>query len=169
MQMIKYFMLILVFISSSLIGRLISKKYIDRVEELKEIKNALNIFKSKIKFTYEPLQEIFKQISNMVNKNIGNIFKNAKDIMKEKTAAIAWEEAVENSNTNLKEEDLQVLKNLSKLLGISDIDGQISQIDVTESFIERQLREAEQEKQKNVKLYKMLGNTIGLAIVIILI
>ena len=56
MQMIKYFMLILVFISSSLIGRLISKKYIDRVEELKEIKNALNIFKSKIKFTYEPLQ-----------------------------------------------------------------------------------------------------------------
>ena len=169
MQMIKYFMLILVFISSSLIGRLISKKYIDRVEELKEIKNALNIFKSKIKFTYEPLQEIFKQISNMVNKNIGNIFKNAKDIMKEKTAAIAWEEAVENSNTNLKEEDLQVLKNLSKLLGISDIDGQISQIEVTESFIERQLREAEQEKQKNVKLYKMLGNTIGLAIVIILI
>ena len=49
----------------------------DRLEELEEIKNALNIFKSKIKFTYEPIPEIFKEISLNTSKNISNIFKEA--------------------------------------------------------------------------------------------
>ena len=45
MQSIKYCMLFFVFISSMLIGKYISKQYIYRLEELEEIKNALNIFK----------------------------------------------------------------------------------------------------------------------------
>ena len=55
MQIIKYFMLLLVFIASSLIGRFIAKKYSYRLEELEEIKNILNVFKSKIRFTFEPI------------------------------------------------------------------------------------------------------------------
>ena len=69
----------------------------------------------------------------------------------------------------MKTEDKQTIKTLSKLLGSTDTDGQISQIEVTETFLEKQIREAEEEKQKNEKLYKKLGATIGLAIVIILI
>ena len=79
------------------------------------------------------------------------------------------DEAVEELKSNLKTEDKQTIKTLSKLLGSTDTDGQISQIEVTETFLEKQIREAEEEKQKNEKLYKKLGATIGLAIVIILI
>ena len=39
----------------------------------------------------------------------------------------------------------------------------------TEEFLEKQIKEAEEEKNKNEKLYSRLGTTIGLAIVIILI
>ena len=63
MQFIKYCMLFFVFLIATLIGKNIAQKYRLRLEELEEIKNALNIFKSKIKFTYEPIPEIFKQIS----------------------------------------------------------------------------------------------------------
>ena len=63
MQFIKYCMLFLVFLSATLIGKYISQKYKFRLDELEEMKNALNIFKSKIKFTYEPIPEIFKQIA----------------------------------------------------------------------------------------------------------
>ena len=49
MQIIKYCMLFFVFIASALIGKYISQKYKYRLEELEEIKNALNIFKSKVK------------------------------------------------------------------------------------------------------------------------
>ena len=59
MQVIKYIMLFLILISSSLIGRFLSKKYVYRLEELEEMKNALNLFKTKAKFTYEPIPTIF--------------------------------------------------------------------------------------------------------------
>jgi len=78
--------------------------------------------------------------------------------MRDNTANIAWEEAVENTKNNLKEEDKQTLKTLSKLLGMTDTEGQISQIKI-----------AQEEKNKNERLYRKLGTTIGLAIVIVLI
>lgn len=78
MQILKYIMLLLIFISSSLIGKYLSKKYTYRLEELEEIKNILNIFKSKIRFTYEPIPEIFSDIANKTKENIGEIFEKAR-------------------------------------------------------------------------------------------
>ena len=116
MQFIKYCMLFFVFIISALIGKYISQKYRDRLEELEEIKNALNIFKSKIKFTYEPIPEIFEEISKNTSYNISNLFRQATEKMKNETATIAWEKAVEEFSGNLKKEDKQAVKTLSKLL-----------------------------------------------------
>mgnify|MGYP002310549715 FL=1 len=168
MLVIKYFMLFLVLVACTLIGRFLSKKYVYRLNELEEMKNALNVFKSKIKFTYEPIPEIFQEISNNINKNMANIFINAKNKMQNQNASQAWEEALDESNTNLTKEDKYVLKSLSKLLGQTDVDGQTSQIEITQKFLETQIKEAEDERRKNEKLYSKLGTTIGLAIVIIL-
>lgn len=168
MQLIKYFILFLILVSSTLIGRFLSKKYVYRLDELEDIKNALNILKTKIKFTYEPIPEIFEEISENVNKNVGNIFTLAKKKMKDETASEAWELAVEKTECNLKKEDKKIIKTLSKLLGQTDAEGQISQIEITEEFLEGQIKEAEEERRKNEKLYTRLGTVLGLAIVIIL-
>ena len=88
--------------------------------------------------------------------------------MKEKNASQAWEESIDESNCNFSKEDKQVLKTLSKLLGQTDSEGQISQIEITQNFLNTQIKNAEEEKKKNEKLYSKLGTTIGLAIVIIL-
>ena len=168
MQIVKYFILFLILLSSSIIGKILSKKYVHRLEELEEMRNSLNILKTKIKFTYEPIPEIFKEISENTNKNIGNIFANAKERMNTTTANIAWKQAIDESITNLKDEDKQILKTLSKLLGQTDSEGQISQIEITEKFLDTQIKEATEDKQKNEKLYTRLGTIMGLAIVIIL-
>ena len=89
--------------------------------------------------------------------------------MKYNSAGEAWEQAVKTSETNLTKEDINVLLMLSKMLGQTDVEGQISQIEVTETFLEKQIAEAVEEKNKNEKLYRKLGTTIGLAIVIILV
>ena len=89
--------------------------------------------------------------------------------MRDFSAGEAWENAVQTSETNLTNEDLHILLMLSKMLGQTDVEGQISQIEITENFLEKQIKEAQQEKNKNEKLYRKLGTTIGLAIVIILI
>ena len=78
MQIVKYFMLLLIFISSSLIGKYISKKYTYRLKELEKKKNILNVFKSKIRFTYEPIPEIFREIANNTKENIAEIFEQAR-------------------------------------------------------------------------------------------
>ena len=168
MQIVKYIILFFILVISTLIGKLMAKKYVHRLEELEDTKAALNMLKSKIKFTYEPIPEIFGEISENSSKNISNLFFKAKEKMKFESTDIAWEEAVEELKSNLKTEDKQTIKTLSKLLGSTDTDGQISQIEVTETFLEKQIREAEEEKQKNEKLYTRLGTIMGMTVVIIL-
>ena len=169
MQIIKYFMLFLVLITSSLIGKSIAKKYGNRLKELEEMKTALNIFKSKINYTYSPIPEIFEELSVKIKGNIGNIFKKSREKMENSTASVAWEEAIEEVSSNLNKDDKYTLKTLSKLLGQTDLEGQKSQIDITQKFLEEQIKEANEQKQKHEKLYSKLGTTIGLEIVIVLI
>lgn len=116
MQFIKYCMLFFVFISSALIGKYIAQKYKYRLEELEEIKNALNVFKSKIKFTYEPIPQIFEEISKNTTTNISKLFIKAKEKMEIETSSKAWEESIEEFSGNINQEDKQVMKTLSKLL-----------------------------------------------------
>ncbi len=53
--------------------------------------------------------------------------------------------------------------------GKTDKKGQISEIEITNNFIEKQIEKAENEKNKNAKLYKSLGVICGIGIVIIFI
>lgn len=169
MYIVKVIILFIIFILSNQIGKIIAGKYRYRFEELCEMKNALNIFRTKIKFTYEPIPEIFEEIAQNTGNNINEVFLLARDLMKNKTASDSWQEAVFKSQNNLKNEDKKILNMLSKMLGESDIEGQVSQIDITQEFLDKQIKIAEEEKVKNEKLFKKLGTITGAAIVIILI
>lgn len=168
MIFIKGTILFLIFILSTLIGILIAKSYKNRVSDLEEMKNALNMLKTKMKFTYEPIPEIFKEISKNTKLGISDIFLNASENMKNVSAGKSWNIALESSKTNMKEEDINILKGLNKLLGKTDIDGQISEIELTNNFLDKQIEKAIKEQEKNEKLYRTLGMITGLTIVIIL-
>ena len=78
--------------------------------------------------------------------------------MEKTTADVAWEQAVEETNNNLKEEDKNVLKMLSKLLGQTDTDGQISQIEITEKFLRRTDKRCNGSKTKKREIIYETGN-----------
>ena len=99
-----------IFLVCSIIGLLKSQKYVYRVEELQEFKNALNMFKTKIKFTYEPIPDIFSQISGSINPSVGSIFKIASYNMKFFPAGDAWNKAVDTDILNISLEDKGALK-----------------------------------------------------------
>lgn len=169
MLIVKGIILILLLFSSSYIGILVSKKYQNRVKELKEMKSLLTIFSTKIKLTYEPIPQIFEELGSKENSNISYIFKTASKKMKELPAGKAWIKALEIQNTNLRKEDIEVLKGLSTLLGKVDLEGQISEIELVDNFLDKQIEKAEEENKKSEKMYKTLGITVGLAMVIIFI
>ena len=169
MIIIKSIMLSSVFGITTFIGFMISNRLKERVKELKSILSILNIIETKIKYTYEPLPQIFEDISNKFNNNIGNIFKISRNKMKQVSAGEAWVYGVDNSSTNMKDEDLEILKGLDKMLGKTDANGQLSEIELMKKFIEIQIKDSEEEQSKNEKLYRSLGMTVGLALVIVLI
>lgn len=165
---IKIIIYTFIFLSCSFIGILISRRYVNRVNELKEFKNALNIFKTKIRYTYEPIPEIFMQISRSVNSNISNVFSQAASKMDILAAGEAWNMALKMEDLSINDEDKNALNNLSKLLGKTDLEGQLNQIEMTSDFLDEQIKKAEKEKNKNEKMYRTLGMILGMTIVVIL-
>ncbi len=63
MIFIKWTMLIVVFLITWLIGIMLANRYKARVTQLKDMKSALNILKTKMQYTYEPLPDIFLEIA----------------------------------------------------------------------------------------------------------
>lgn len=192
MGFIRYIFFILVFTGSTSIGFLLSKRYGDRVKELKILSRSINILQNKIKFTHKPLAAIFKEISqisqesrtsqklqasqtlrmsqNQKENKISEIFLKASKKLQNQNLENAWSEAIseEYFSLNLTSEDIELVKSLGNVLGKTDIDGQMSEIEQFKILLENQIKNAEEEKNKNSKMYKSLGTIIGLAIVIIL-
>lgn len=169
MGIIKGFSLIVIFGLAVYLGNSKANQYVNRLKELLCIKSVLNIFENKIKFTQSPLEEIFKNIAeNCSERNIKNIFQ-ILAIKPNENIHKSWENIINNVETNLTEEDKKILTDMGKILGTTDVEGQVSNIKITSSFIDRQIEKAEREKEKNVKMFRTLGIVSGLAIIIILI
>lgn len=161
MIIIKGTLIILIVLVCNMLGNIKAKSFDERYIELKKFKRALGIFRSKLEFTYEPINEIFNDISRFVYDGNNNIF--YRFIEKND-----WYLAVD-METNFKNDDKEVAKGLGKMLGKLDKDGQLNEINIINQFIDRQIEIAFEEKQKNEKLYKVLGKVLGLALVIVLI
>ncbi len=164
----KIVLLFLILGSCTSLGILKARSYDNRVIELKKIKNALAMLKSKIEFTYEPIKDIFSEISKVVYADQENIFQESLKQIDQSGITQSWNKAVEK-NINLNDEDKATIKMFGKLLGKTDKDGQINEINVTNKLIDTLLEKAEDEKHKNYKLFKTLGSVVGLGICIILI
>ena len=167
MIILKIMILILIFAISYLIGIMIAKQYLKRVQELEDMKNSLNILQTKIRYSKETLSMIFRDISKIsLNKEI---FNKANENMKTMLAGKAWKNSVKTVNNNLKKEDIEIIASLGNLLGKTDSEGQVNQIEEIKELLNIQIEKANLDKEKSETLYKTLGLTIGLAIVIILI
>ena len=169
MEILKIVLLTMVLAMCSFLGIIKANRFKLRVIDLCEMKKALNLIITKMRYTYEPLPELFKEVSKELNKNIANIFITAHTYMNELNAKEAWEKSVGESSSNFTNEDINIIKGLGNLLGKTDLEGQLMQIELTTKLLEEKIKEATNLQNKNTKLYKSLGTTIGLAIMIIFI
>ena len=71
---VKIILLTIVFLASMAIGFFISNRFSTRVSELEDIISALEIFETKISYTYDSLIDTFMYISENLKTKIYRIF-----------------------------------------------------------------------------------------------
>ena len=171
MEILRYFFLFGIVAGSTSIGFIISKGYSERLDELNAFNTLINILQNTIKFTKLPLKDIFEQIGNITIKTrVKNIFINCSQKIKDTTLENAWKQAIdeEMDYLNMKNEDFDVIETLGNTLGKTDIDGQMNELNQFKERLNIQIKQAEEEKRKNSKMFKSLGTIAGLVLVIIL-
>ncbi len=169
MILLKTMLYVLLLGTSTSLGFVYSQKFNKRVDELNDFKSGLYFFKTKIRFTYEPIQEIFCEISKSIKSNAKDVFYKSCKNMQLDDATKSWNKAISETELSLTLEDKKALLTLGKLLGKTDAKGQISEIDLCLNFLDDQIKKAEEEKKKNSKLYKTLGTVLGIGMIIILL
>ena len=55
-----------------------------------------------------------------------------------------WENCIQDADISINQEDKDILKRLGKLLGQTDVEGQVSEIEVTQNFLNMQIEKAEE-------------------------
>ena len=165
---------IMVLFSSGFLGYVLSTDCKKRPRQLRELQSMLQIFENQISYLSDVLIEAFGRICSSSNGETGIFFSNTVERLqsgRNVSAAQAWEEAVRENirKTSLNKEDEEILVSFGKLLGSSDLEGQIKNIRLTLSQLKLQEQKAEESRTKNEGMYRSLGILGGIAVVIVLI
>lgn len=172
--MIKVIGSLLILLGTTLAGFICGESLKKRVQQLNEIERGVIQLQSEITYVYTPLPEAFIKIAEKSKEPVNHIFENASQALIDNRVENVYEAFNEALYKNedklyLKSEDIEIILDLTKNLGESDIEGQNNIFNLTLSNLKKQIKIAEMLKNKNLKMYRYLGFTIGAMMVIILI
>lgn len=164
----------IVLVSSAFLGYVLSRDCSRRPAELRELQGLLQIFENEISYLSNLITDAFEKIYRTSESSVRIFFESTvQNLLKDSSlnASQAWEKAVKENvrKTSLNKEDEEILVSFGKILGNSDIEGQIKNIRLTLNHLRLQEQKAEEERARNEMMFKRLGILGGLAIVVILI
>jgi stage III sporulation protein AB len=169
----KIFGSIIVLLSSSFLGYILSRDCIERPQQLRCLQGLMQMFENQITYLSDVLVEAFERISR-VGGETGIFFETTAELLKKGSAANAseaWEKAVKKCirKTALNREDEQILLSFGKSLGNTELEGQIKNIRLALAQLAMQEEKAEDNRKKNESMYRSLGILGGMAVVIVLL
>ncbi len=171
-MLIKFIGALALICATSFIGFSLAADCSKRPKALRELQSLLQMFENEISYLSNLLGEAFNRIYEGTNCDTAILFKEAAKNLSTNgvTADMAWEKAIEENyaKLSLNKEDKAILLAFGKMLGNSDLEGQLSNIKLISSQLKLQQLKAEEMRQKNEKMYRSLGVLSGLAIAIIL-
>lgn len=171
--MIKIIGSLIIILSSTYTGFVYGEELKKRVENLREFEKGVYLLKNEMFYTYTSLPEAFKSISSKSKGEVKIVFKRIWELLNNNQVEDVYEgfkiSIDENKTLKLKEEDIDIILNLSKNLGKSDLEGQRAIISFTIESLRKQINIAERIMEKNTKMYRYLGFSVGAMLVIMLL
>ncbi|HZK57958.1 MAG TPA: stage III sporulation protein SpoIIIAB [Clostridia bacterium] len=173
-MLFKFIYSVVIVVCSSLLGFIFANTYVERTKLLNSLLSALQMLETEIVYGATPIPIIMRKVGNKTEKEIGNIFLSAADLLNlnsGQTFDEIWHDAVtqEARHTCLSREDIEPLLSLGKNLGISDCEDQVKHIRLIQEEIKRHYKLSLIAQNKNTKLFRNLGFLLGMAIVIIVL
>ncbi len=165
---------IIVILSCSFLGFILSADCSKRPRQLRELQSLLQMFENQISYLSDVITEAFDRIGRVGRNGTGIFFARTVEILKEgdaSNAPEAWEKAVKSCirATALNREDEEILLSFGKILGSTDMEGQIKNIRLTIGQLAMQEQKAEENRKRNENMYRNLGLLGGIAVVIVLL
>ncbi len=167
--MFKFIFAFLLLIVCSTYGFYKSFKLKSRLKNLTEIKNALRILESCIRFTYTDISKAFLEAHKL--SDTSGIFKSVSDNIKEMGASKAWQFSI-NKNASqlcLNKEDIHTLSLLGAKLGMTDENEQVKTIECVMNMLDIHITSARYECQKYCRLYSSGGILTGAFLCLVLV
>lgn len=174
MLLIKLIGSALIITSTTLIGFCYGGKYTDRLNNLIYLEQCFKILETEIVYGANPLPEALSNVYKKGNKKVSFIFQEIKNHLQrskkgnlyQSFSSIEW---ILKNRLNLKEEDIEIILSLGRVLGSSDRLDQEKNFNFIFKQMELLQKDAKIDRDRNERLYKNLGILSGIAILIILV
>jgi len=172
--LIKILGLLTILASSTIIGYVYGEGLRKRVKELNELERGVYILKNEINFTHSLLPEALLKVSEKCTGYVGQVFQDASEILlknEEVDVYQCFKRSLEmnKSQLSLTKEDLNIFLDLCKTLGEMDIEGQNGMFSLVIENLNKALSQAENNLDKNIKMYRYLGFSFGAMVAIVLL
>ncbi len=154
------------------LGILKAQTYRQRLEELTDLQEMIGMIQTEMQYRKDPLPIVFGRISSYKDNRAMELLWDCSLTMKDSLdIRQCWESSMEYAyqGSCLKQEELAFVLDLGLQLGKSDIQGQAAMFALMKTKLETQIQEAWKEKETKGKMYRGLGFSIGIVIVILLV
>ena len=160
--------------ASTMAGFIYSERLKYRVFQLNEVERAIHQLQNEITYVHALLPDAFKSVAQKSKNPIKELFNKTSELLSGNEYENVYEAMNSAMNTiksglNLNCDDINVILDLSKTLGESDIEGQNNMFTLTIGNLKKQIKISEEFMKKNIKMYRYLGFSFGAMLVIALI
>lgn len=162
---------IILFIACCLMGYMKAFTYISRVRELEDIIELIKLLEVEITFRKENLKAAFQRVSKVKKCWFSGVLSKCEEYMHaEKPLNESWILAIGNmKNCPLNNSDLEILNDISIVIGRSDSEGQSKMLQPTIIRLNRNLESARICSCNQGKMYKGIGIASGATLAILLL
>lgn len=172
MLIIKLTISMAIILLTGYIGVLKAKDLKNREHILREMITFLGMVKNEMKYMLTILPNAYEisrlKLTTSLKDVMGNI---VVDMLENDGSYLINQSIVENvsSMKELTDYDKNVYISILKNLGMSDIEGQMNIIENGIGILENQIKEANEKKLTNTKMYRVVGVISGLMLVVVFI
>lgn len=162
----------LLILSCWLVGYCMALNLKIRKQSLQDVRVALLELKNQIGFAGASLSDAFAEVAAQIRVPASELFDEfSKNLNGDKPVPEVWHGAVESvsDNLSLNNEDKRLIQNFGKMLGNSDIEGQISNIELTTTRLELQIADSTDRDKRLGAIFKYAGVAAGVALTLILL